>query len=134
MKCLFLLSSTQENLYKACTIVSFGYVFSCCNVVSLQYSNFLREKKRTSSPIFTIWSFYKDSFLLIKYIKNTPEMKKKNNYLFMYYIEHNGKKKESIHSFHIKCRETFGLLTSGLVFIFGFMQHNTELCAEYIAS
>lgn len=59
-------------------------------------------------------------------------MKRKKNYFFMYYIEHKGEKKESIHPFHIKYREMFGLLTSSLVFVSGFMQHNPEFYPEYI--
>lgn len=58
-------------------------------------------------------------------------MKRKNKYLLMHYIVHKGEKKESIHSFHITWRETFGLLTSGRVLVIWFMEHNTELCKIY---
>lgn len=136
MKGLFLPSCTQENLYKEQTIISFGYIFSCCNVASLKYNNFLQEKKYNYPVLFSVYrAFRKILFLLIRtqiykeYFRNEKE----KIIICLCTIQSiKGRKTESIHSFHIKCRETFGLLTSGLVFVFGFMQHNTELCAEYI--
>lgn len=73
---------------------------------------------------------------MLKYIiKTTTEMQRKNN-LLMCYIQNNGKRNEkNVHYVHIKYREVFGLVTSGLlVLVVAFLEHNTELYAEYITS
>lgn len=142
--------STQENLYKTCTIVLFGYVFSYCNAESPEYSNFPRwggggggvETKQNKTQNYPVLFSVKSAFgkvlfywSILKYTKSTSEMKRKKKELFvciLYRAERGGK--NPIHSFYIKCREMFGLLTTGLVFVFRFMQHNTELHAEYITT
>lgn len=62
-------------------------------------------------------------------------MKRKTHYFLMCYIQNKGKRKENVHCVHVQYREVFGLVTSDLlVLIIGFMEHNTELYAEYITS
>lgn len=123
--------------------VSFWCVFSSCSVTSLQYSLAIcyGKKWRTMQSYFQYVELIERLFFfawsVLKYIiKSTTEIKRKNYYLLICYIQNKGKRnKRNVRYVQVKYKEVFELVTGGLlVHFFGSMGHNTEFCAGYITS